>query len=144
MLAIGELARRTNTKVQTIRYYESIDLVPQPPRSEGGQRRYDEAALNRLAFIRHARELGFGLDAIRDLLSLGDYPEQSCERADAIARDQLGHVERRIRRLQSLKLELERMLAECHGGRVVDCRVIEVLGDHNECFADVHDAALGV
>mgnify|MGYP002621776545 CR=1 FL=1 len=65
MLAIGDLARRTGTKVQTIRYYEDIGLLAKPARTEGGQRRYDAAALDRLAFIRHARELGFGLDAVR-------------------------------------------------------------------------------
>ena len=75
MLTIGTLGRKTGTKVQTIRYYEQIGLIPEPGRTEGGQRRYGDAALDRLSFIRHARELGFPLQAIRDLLSLTDNPD---------------------------------------------------------------------
>ncbi len=136
MLSIGDLSRRTATKVQTIRYYEQIGLMREAERSAGGQRRYAEADLERLAFIRHARELGFPLDAIRELLDLADNPKRPCEEADAIARRQLGRVERRIRRLEALRTELARMLEECSGGRVSDCRVIEVLRDHSECLTD--------
>ena len=68
MHTIGTLARRTGTKVQTIRYYEQIGLMPEPGRTEGGQRRYGDAELDRLAFIRHARELGFPLEDVRALL----------------------------------------------------------------------------
>ncbi|WP_144389857.1 MerR family transcriptional regulator, partial [Phaeobacter sp. 22II1-1F12B] len=65
MLTIGTLSKKTGTKVQTIRYYEQIGLMPEPGRTEGGQRRYDNAQLDRLSFIRHSRQLGFSLDAIR-------------------------------------------------------------------------------
>ncbi len=78
MLAIGTLAKRTGTKVQTIRYYEQIGLLPEPGRTEGGQRRYGDEDLDRLAFIRHARQLGFTLEAIRELLDLSDNPSRSC------------------------------------------------------------------
>ncbi len=139
-LGIGELARRTGTKVQTIRYYEEIGLLPPPPRTVGNQRRYDRAAQQRLAFIRHARELGFSLDAIRTLLDLVDHPEQPCERADAVARARLAEVESRIVRLLALKEELERMVCECRGGRVAQCRVIEVLADHGRCLYADHQA----
>ena len=71
MLTIGTLAKQTGTKVQTIRYYEDIGLMPAPERTEGGQRRYDSIASDRLAFIRHARDLGFGLDAIEQAGLLG-------------------------------------------------------------------------
>lgn len=137
-LAIGELARQTGCRVQTIRYYEEIGLMPQPARTAGNQRRYDERHVDRLAFIRHSRELGFPLDAIRELLSLADRPEQPCETADHIARAQLQDVERRIGRLQALKTELERMIEQCAGGKVRDCRVIEVLSDHAQCLASAH------
>ncbi len=136
MLSIGDLSRRTATKVQTIRYYEQIGLMHVAERSAGGQRRYSEADLERLAFIRHARELGFPLDAVRELLDLADTPKRPCDEADAIARRQLVRVEQRIRRLEALRAELSRMLEECSGGRVSDCRVIEVLRDHAECLAD--------
>jgi DNA-binding transcriptional MerR regulator len=136
MLTIGALAKRTGTKVQTIRYYEDIGLMPSPERTEGGQRRYGAAALDRLAFIRHARDLGFGLDAIRELLDLSDRPDRPCSDVDEIARRHLEDVERRIARLEALRLELGRMLAECGAGRVSDCRVLEVLRDHSECLTD--------
>lgn len=136
MLTIGALAKRTGTKVQTIRYYEDIGLMPAPERTEGGQRRYGAAALDRLAFIRHARDLGFGLDAIRELLDLSDRPDRPCSDVDEIARRHLEDVERRIARLETLRLELGRMLAECGAGRVSDCRVLEVLRDHSECLTD--------
>jgi Cu(I)-responsive transcriptional regulator len=136
MLTIGALARATGAKVQTIRYYEEIGLLRPPGRSEGGQRRYDAADRDRLGFIRHARELGFPLDAIRELLALADDPDRPCAEADALARRHLDQVERRIRRLEALKAELERMIVECAGERISGCRVIEVLRDHAECLSD--------
>lgn len=136
MLSIGVLAQRTGTKVQTIRYYEQIGLIEKPGRTSGGQRRYTEADLDRLAFIRHARELGFALEAVRELLDLADTPDRPCADADAIARRQLVRVEQRLRRLEALRTELTRMIEQCSGGRVAACRVIEVLRDHSECLTD--------
>ena len=132
-LTIGRAAEAAGCKVQTIRYYEQIGLLRHPPRSEGNQRLFAQEDIRRLAFIRHARALGFPLQAIRDLLSLGDEPEQSCEAADAIAKAQLGDVEQRIEYLQALRRELKRMVEQCRGGRIADCRVIEVLSDHATC-----------
>ena len=136
MLTIGKLGQATGTKVPTIRYYEQIGLLPVPERSAGNQRLYGRVAQERLAFIRHARELGFPLNAIRDLLSLQDNPEQPYAAADAIARRQLLAVEARLARLQSLKAELDRMVAQCAHGAVADCRVIETLADHGLCRGD--------
>lgn len=136
MLAIGTLAKRTGTKVQTIRYYEQIGLLPEPGRTEGGQRRYGDADLDRLAFIRHARQLGFTLEAIRELLDLSDNPSRSCAEVDVIAHRQLKEVEARIARLEALRKELKRMLRECRRDTVSDCRVLEVLRDHGACLAE--------
>jgi len=136
MLSIGTLARRTGAKVQTIRYYEQIGLMPEPGRTAGGQRRYDASDLDRLAFIRHARQLGFALDAIRELLNLSDAPARSCAEVDTIAQRRLRDVEARIARLEALRRELERMLRECRGQTVADCRVLEVLRDHAACLTD--------
>ena len=136
MLTIGTLAQKTGTKVQTVRYYEQIGLMPDPGRTEGGQRRYGDADLDRLSFIRHARQLGFTLEAIRELLDLSDHPDRPCHEADAIARRQLKQVEQRLARLEALRAELKRMLHECAGGRTADCRVLEVLRDHSECLTD--------
>ena len=137
---IGEIGRLTRTKTPTIRYYEQIGLLASAGRTEGNQRRYDAAARDRLAFVRHARELGFTLDAVRDLLSLSDAPEETCEQADRIAKEQLNAVERRLDNLMRLKAELERMVARCDGGRVRDCRVIQTLADHDLCLDDRHPA----
>jgi DNA-binding transcriptional MerR regulator len=135
-IGIGELARVTGCKVQTIRYYEEIGLMPEPARTVGNQRRYDQRHVDRLAFIRHSRELGFSLDAIRELLSLSDRLEQPCDAVDRLARRQLEQVERRLARLTMLKSELERMLEQCAGGRIRDCRVIEALSDHAQCLTE--------
>jgi len=130
---IGEAARRSGVKVPTIRFYEQIGLLPAPPRSEGNRRRYGPDEFRRLAFIRHARELGFETQAIRTLLALQDDPSQPCATADAIARARLGEVEQRIRSLTALKAELETMIKSCRQGRIDKCRVIEVLADHGRC-----------
>jgi Cu(I)-responsive transcriptional regulator len=136
--SIGDMARIARTKVQTIRYYEDIGLMPAPARTEGNQRRYSESHLDRLAFIRHARELGFSVEAIRSLLDLYDKPASPCDVADRIASDYLSEVESKIKRLQSLKKELNRMIKECKGGRAADCRIIEVLKDHDHCLSGRH------
>ena len=139
-MRIGELAKRTGCKVQTVRYYEQIGLLPAPPRTQGGQRLYGEAEARRLAFIRHGRELGFGLDAIRALLAMADAPHAPCGPADAIARRQLVEVEHRMARLASLRAELKRMIEACEGAEVAECRVIESLADHGLCLAADHAA----
>jgi Cu(I)-responsive transcriptional regulator len=136
MFSIGTLAKRTGTKVQTIRYYEQIGLMPEPGRTDGGQRRYGDVELDRLSFIRHSRQLGFSLGAIRELLDLSDSPERSCAQVDAVAQKQLREVETRIARLEALWVELRRMISECSADRVADCRILEVLRDHEECLAD--------
>ncbi len=132
-MPIGTLARATGVKVPTIRYYEAIGLLPAPPRSRSNRRLYAARDAARLSFIRHARELGFELTAIRALITLQDRPEQSCTGADTIARARLIEVEEKIARLSALKAELERMLDGCAHGRISTCRVIEVLADHGEC-----------
>lgn len=136
MLTIGMLGKKTGTKVQTIRYYEQIGLMPEPGRTAGGQRRYGEAELDRLSFIRHSRQLGFSLEAIRELLDLSDQPGHSCAHVDEIAKKQLLQVEARIARLEALRAELQRMVQECTHDTVAQCRVLEVLRDHHECLTD--------
>jgi DNA-binding transcriptional MerR regulator len=127
--SIGKAARISGVKVPTIRYYENIGLLPTIARSEANRRTYDKGDLRRLAFIRHARELGFDVDAIRTLLKLQDDPDQPCHAADAVARARLVDVERRIASLQLLRGELQKMVRECASGRVGECRVIELLAD---------------
>jgi DNA-binding transcriptional MerR regulator len=102
-------------------------LLPAPARTEGNYRSYDRAHLNRLSFIRRARDLGFSLDQIRDLLALSDDRGQSCAAVDAIAKEHRAEVERKITDLRSLKKELDRMIDQCGCGVVADCRIIESL-----------------
>lgn len=135
---IGEAARQSGVKVPTIRYYEQIGLLPAPPRSDGNRRHYGPADLHRLSFIRHARELGFEVGAIRTLLTLQDDPSQPCATADAVAKARLVEVEQRIRSLTALKAELELMVEGCRHGKVGECRVIEVLADHGNCSHPHH------
>lgn len=136
--SIGEMAKRTGVKVTTIRFYETRGLLPEPGRTEGGQRRYGKSALERLTFIRHARELGFELDDILELASLTDRPDISCEIAHEITGRHLKAVARRLSILAALRGELELMLARCEGGAVGNCRVIEILGDHRVCETQKH------
>ena len=137
-ITIGEAARQSGVKVPTIRYYEGIGLLRAPSRSDGNQRSYEPSDLKRLIFIRHARELGFEVEAIRTLLSLQDNPVQPCASADAIAKARLVEVEQRIRSLTALKAELEMMVEGCVHGRVDQCRVIEVLADLGQCAHHGH------
>ena len=132
-ISIGELSRRTGVKAPTIRYYKSVALMRPPSRSEGQQRRYGEAEVSRLTFVRHARELGFEIAAIRELLAMSEQPDQSCAQADRIARRHMGEVDRRIGQLTALRTELQRMVDACGHGRVGDCRVIETLANHQPC-----------
>jgi DNA-binding transcriptional MerR regulator len=140
---IGEAARQSGVKAPTIRYYEQIGLLPTPPRTDGNRRFYGDADLQRLAFIRHSRELGFEIDAIRTLLTLQEDQNQSCASACAIARTRLEEVEQRIRSLKALKGELKLMLNSDRHGKIAECRVIEVLADHGKCSHPDHKTGGG-
>lgn len=133
-MPIGVLSEATGVKVPTIRFYEQIGLLPAPLRTHSNRRSYGEPHLQRLRFIRHARDLGFSVEDIRELLAMTAQPQASCHGADSIARRHLGEVERRIAQLQSLRGELQRMIGECSHGRIADCRVIESLADHGHCL----------
>ncbi|MFG1465810.1 helix-turn-helix domain-containing protein [Xanthobacter sp. DSM 24535] len=126
-LAIGELGRLTNTKVETIRYYERIGLLSAPARTSGNYRAYGAEHLNRLSFIRRSRDLGFSLDQVRALLDLADERERPCEAVDAIARKHLAEVDRKIADLRALRRELDGMIKQCHCGTVAECRIVEAL-----------------
>lgn len=139
---IGGLARASGVKVTTIRYYESIGLIDSPDRSDGGQRLYDRNATERMNFIRHARDLGFSLEAIRELIALSANTERSCAEIDEIARRHAADIRHRIKRLKALEREMERMIKSCSVSRVSECRVLAVLADHALCAA--HDHGRGV
>lgn len=131
-LAIGALAKMTGTKVETIRFYEKSGLLPVPERTAGNYRSYGRSDLNRLSFIRRARDLGFSLDQVRALLDLSDEKDRSCEAVDAITREHLVEVQRKIADLRALQTELDRMLAMCSCGTVAECRIIETLSPERD------------
>jgi DNA-binding transcriptional MerR regulator len=136
MYSIGDLSRRTGVKVPTIRYYEQMGLISPAHRSEGNQRRYEKGDLDRLAFIRHARDLGFDIPAIKDLIALSRHPDMPCTGADRIAEDHLETVREKIEKLKKLEHELERIVSHCGGHSVEDCYVIRALSDHGLCDAE--------
>jgi DNA-binding transcriptional MerR regulator len=126
-MKIGELASATATKVETVRYYEKIGLLPPPARTSANYRAYGSDHLARLSFIRRARDLGFTLEAVRELLALSDDTGQSCEAVDEIASAHLAEVERKIADLSALRSELTRVLGGCRHGTIADCKIIESL-----------------
>lgn len=128
-ISIGDLASRTGTNVETIRYYERVGLMPAPDRTSGNQRRYVSEHVRRLRFIRHARSLGFPVEAIRELVGLAAQPERSCAEVDRIARENLARIEQRVRLLRSLDAELRRMIEACACGSIGECRIIEALNE---------------
>lgn len=127
-LSIGELGKATGTKVETIRYYEKIGLLPAPARTAGNYRDYGSTELQRLSFIRRARNLGFSLDQVRELLTLADDRARDCATVDGIARDHLIAIERKIADLTALRRELRSVIKSCDGGAIANCRIIEALG----------------
>jgi Cu(I)-responsive transcriptional regulator len=127
-MKIGELANATATKVETVRYYEKIGLLPPPARTSANYRAYGSEHLARLSFIRRARDLGFTLEAVRELLTLSDDKSQSCEAVDSIARVHLTEINQKVRDLKSLRSELNRVVGSCSHGTVADCKIIETLG----------------
>jgi DNA-binding transcriptional MerR regulator len=133
MYSIGDLSRHTGVKVSTVRYYEQMGLLEAPERSAGNQRRFGKKELERLAFIRHARDLGLTIDSIRQLIDLSGHADRPCADADRIAKEQLASVRERIARLQKLEKELERIATCCTGETVEDCYVIRALSDHTLC-----------
>lgn len=125
--AIGELARQTRTKAETIRYYEKIGLLAAPQRSSGNYRSYSEADAQRLRFVRRSRELGFAIDQIRELMDLSSHREDDCSTVDKMVRSHVHDIEGKIRDLQTLSAELSRMIERCPGGNIAGCRILEAL-----------------
>ena len=131
--SIGQLAAETGVKVPTIRYYEGIGLIDAPPRTEGNQRRYGDAARERLRFIAHARAMGFPMPSLKAMLRIAGHRDAPCADLDDLVRGRLAEVDDRITRLTALRGELSGMLQSHHHGTVGECRVVEVLSDHDQC-----------
>jgi len=127
-LKIGELAKLTDCKVETIRYYEREGLMPMPPRSGGNYRRYNDGHVERLAFIRHCRSLDMSLDEIRMLLGFHDRPEERCSDVNVLLDRHIAQVDARISHLLTLKKLLWELRQLCGDGRAArDCGILKEL-----------------
>ena len=126
-MRIGELARATGVKTETIRYYEREGILAAPPRTQANYRDYGPNETSRLHFIGRARNLGFSMAQVRELLDLADDKSQSCAEVDVLTRTHLFEVDRKIAELKSLRTELSRMLENCEQGAIGDCLIVEAL-----------------
>lgn len=125
-MKIGEIAKQTGLKVETVRYYESEGLIDAPRRNGGNYRLYEQAHLDRLSFIRRSRDLGFTLDQVRELLRLADDPRGSCDAVDEMAMRQIVEIDRKLADLQTLREEIVKW-GRCDATTIADCRLIDAL-----------------
>jgi MerR family transcriptional regulator, mercuric resistance operon regulatory protein len=126
-LTIGALSDRTRRNIETIRYYERIGLMPLATRSDGGHRLYSEDHVKRLRFIRRSRELGFTLDQVRALLQLVDGRRYTCAQVKHITMEHLDEIHRKVADLRTIERVLKDMAAQCDGGAVPKCAVVDAL-----------------
>ena len=123
----AELAQRTGSNLETVRYYEKVGVLPEPPRARNGYRTYDTTHERRLRFVLRARELGFSLDEIRELLRLVDERGQPCAEARAVAAAHLDDVRAKIADLKRMERVLKKVVAQCGDGTLPECPLIETL-----------------
>ena len=124
-----DLARATGCNLETIRYYEKIDIMPDPPRSLNGYRSYDDGDVRRLKFVIRSRDLGFSLEEVRGLLGLVDDQSRTCAEVQVIAEDHLTDVQAKIADLQRIERVLSDTVARCTGDAAPECAVIDALLD---------------
>ena len=123
----GELAARTGCNLETVRYYEKIELLPKPPRRPNGYRAYGETHVRRLRFILRARELGFAIGEIRGLLVLVDTERQTCAEVQQRTEQHLADVRGKIADLRRIERILAKTASQCSGDNVPDCPILEAL-----------------
>ena len=128
-LKIGELAKRTGTLVETIRYYEREGLLLKPARSQGNYRLYTDNHVERLQFIRHSRSLDMTLDEIRSLLRFRDAPDENCSEVNALLDEHIEHVANRIKELKSLEQKVRELRSLCQQAQATkNCGILQSLG----------------
>ncbi len=113
-LTIGKISRLSGVPIDTIRFYEKNGLIPPPQRRDSGYRDYDRGTVSRLLFIKKAKELGFTLSEIREILDLRTLPGESCVQVQSLAEQKIRSVQDKIRSLEEIHLALKRLLEECH------------------------------
>lgn len=112
-MKIGEIAKRSGIGIETIRYYEREGLLPEPERRPSGYRQYDESTVERLEYVRRAKELGFTLAEIRELLELSFAAHAGCDHIRQRAESKITDIEGKIRSLQQMKRSLGKIVARC-------------------------------
>lgn len=127
-MTIGQMARSAGASVETIRFYEREGLLEHPARSASGYRNYPPEAVARLRMIRQAKELGFSLNEIKELLALRVAPGKSCSDVRARAERKIADIDQRIAALKRMKAALARLAAACSGrGPTSECPILEAL-----------------
>ena len=124
---IGEAARASGVSAKMIRHYESVGLLAAAPRTDAGYRQYSERDVHTLGFIRHARDLGFGIPQIGELLSLWQDRDRSSRQVKALAQAHIEALERKVQELQAMKTTLSHLVACCHGDDRPDCPILDGL-----------------
>lgn len=127
MISIGVLAKRSGVLAETIRYYETEGLLRKPERSAGGYRLYNASDVERLSFIRQARDLGFKLDAVRRLLGLADRKVDTCDEVRELAGAHLAEVRAKLADLRRMERALSDLVRSCEGSVVPECLLLEAL-----------------
>ncbi len=125
-LTIGALSERTEVNVETIRYYERIGILPNPPRSAGGHRLYAKEHTQRLVFIRRSRQLGFSLDQVRELLGLSS-GHMTCARVKTITEQHIADIRRRVKDLKRLERVLSELTSQCREDEMGECPILDAL-----------------
>ncbi|TDI07505.1 MAG: MerR family transcriptional regulator [Acidobacteria bacterium] len=132
-LTIGQVAERSGIGIETVRFYERKGLVEEPPRADSGYRQYPEDVVARIRFIRRAKELGFKLSEISQLLSLRVDPDTTCADVKNQTELKIADVEEKIRVLQGIKTALKKLAASCVGtGPTSECPILESLDSQDE------------
>lgn len=127
VLRRSDLARLTGCNLETIRYYEKIGIMPEPPRTSKNYRAYDDTHVSRLRFVMRSRDLGFTLEEIRDLLGIVDGKAGTCADVQALASRHIESVRTKIADLQSIEAVLTETVSQCTGDDVPECAVIDAL-----------------
>lgn len=126
-ISIGRLADLTGIKVTTIRYYETVGLLPTPTRTAGNRRVYGPCDVERLTFIRRSREFGLSQEAIRGLLDLELDRRQPCQAATRIVATHLTEIDRKIAELEALRAWVHKAIGSCRGEKVESCAIMMTL-----------------
>ena len=131
---IGAIAKETGLSAKTIRYYEESGLIPKAERGENGYRLYNEKSVHRLRFVKRARDLGFSVEDVRNLLALWDDEERPSAEVKSVAQRHLNAIEEKIDKLQAMRKTLKHLIAGCHGDERPDCPILDDLAsleDHD-------------